>query len=221
MNELHPMMKQSLIQYYNEDRKNFHLVASMHLAGVIGLLSPLSNFFQWLTPFHILTMCVLMILPFRKDSRYVAAFCVIAVVTFLIELIGVQTGKIFGHYVYGSALGWQLVGTPLLIGPMWAMLCYSIAHGLTNLRLNQLLKALFGAGIMTLLDRLIEPIAMKIDFWNWADGIIPLQNYIAWFCISFVIIYFLLERIKFKSHPLAVWILICQFIFFGAMNVLS
>jgi putative membrane protein len=39
---------------------------------------------------------------------------------------------------------------------------------------------------MTLYDFFMEPVAMKYDFWDWKDGIIPIQNYVAWFLIALV-----------------------------------
>lgn len=38
---------------------------------------------------------------------------------------------------------------------------------------------------MTTYDFFMEPVAMRYDFWQWKNGIIPLKNYIAWFVISF------------------------------------
>src|SRR5210317_2015499 len=48
----------------------------------------------------------------------VAALVVIAG-GFAVELIGVQTGLLFGEYAYGSALGPKLMGVPLIIGVNW------------------------------------------------------------------------------------------------------
>jgi putative membrane protein len=37
------------------------------------------------------------------------------------------------------------------------------------------------------LDFFIEQNASKFDFWYWKSGIIPIQNYIAWFVIAFLL----------------------------------
>jgi putative membrane protein len=42
---------------------------------------------------------------------------------------------------------------------------------------------------MTLLDVLIEPVAIESDFWHWTNGSIPLYNYISWFFVALPIIY--------------------------------
>jgi putative membrane protein len=41
---------------------------------------------------------------------------IIAVAGFFIEAIGVNTGLIFGNYVYKTTLGWKFLETPLIIG---------------------------------------------------------------------------------------------------------
>ncbi|MFN2335752.1 MAG: carotenoid biosynthesis protein, partial [Bacteroidales bacterium] len=48
----------------------------------------------------------------------------IAVTSFLIEAVGVNTGRIFGTYTYGKALGPALWNTPVIIGLNWFLLIY-------------------------------------------------------------------------------------------------
>ena len=41
------------------------------------------------------------------------------------------------------------------------------------------------AGLLcTLMDFVIEPIAIKYDFWSWEGNEIPLFNYLTWFVFS-------------------------------------
>ena len=37
---------------------------------------------------------------------------------------------------------------------------------------------------MVLLDIMIEPVAIELDFWQWEGGNIPLQNYLMWFIVA-------------------------------------
>jgi putative membrane protein len=41
-----------------------------------------------------------------------------------------------------------------------------------------------GATIATCFDYILEPVAIKLHFWTWENGQIPLLNYICWFFIS-------------------------------------
>jgi putative membrane protein len=41
------------------------------------------------------------------------------------------------------------------------------------------------AGLLTVaFDWIMEPVAIRLDYWTWAGGDIPLQNYLAWFLIA-------------------------------------
>ena len=51
----------------------------------------------------------------------------------LAEIIGVQTGILFGSYAYGETLGLKIFGAPLVIGLNWVttvIICASIVHKL-------------------------------------------------------------------------------------------
>lgn len=45
----------------------------------------------------------------------------VMLVTLLVEVIGVATGRVFGVYRYGAVLGWKLAGVPFVIGFNWAL----------------------------------------------------------------------------------------------------
>ncbi len=110
--------------------------------------------------------------------------------TWTIEAIGVNSGEIFGAYDYGNALGLKILDTPPIIGINWAILVLGTGYWLilSSLKIkNTILFSFLGAIIMTILDILIEPVAIKLDFWHWKTQTPPLQNYLAWFLISFLL----------------------------------
>ena len=37
---------------------------------------------------------------------------------------------------------------------------------------------------MTIFDLFMEPAVIKLGYWQWLNGTIPFQNYLAWFVIS-------------------------------------
>ena len=49
---------------------------------------------------------------------------------------------------------------------------------------NTVVRAFAGGALMTVYDFFLEPVAMRFDFWDWKNGIIPLQNYAAWFVFA-------------------------------------
>jgi putative membrane protein len=196
------------------------LLIILHVAGVIGMVSPWSEEFVKLTPFHLVATFLLMIWPDRSNGQtlWVFAICVM-VGTFLTELAGVQTGLMFGNYSYGDVLGPSIFGTPLVIGINWFVLSYAIGITLSRLRLHPVLLSLLGAAVMTALDVLIEPVAIMLGFWDW-NGPVPVQNYIAWFVIAFIILLVFNYASFRKDNPYAPLTLWLQFGFFVALNAI-
>jgi len=137
-----------------------------------------------------------------------------------IEMLGVQTGLIFGSYQYGPVLGPKILGTPLMIGVNWTMLVYAAGSTINAVFKNQpiFLKSLFGAAMLTTLDFLIEPVAIMLDFWRWEHQVVPMQNYIAWFFVALPLLaaYFII--LKKTSNKVAILLLLLQFLFFGILQ---
>ena len=198
------------------------LVVLFYAVGYYGFTQPeYSGIFEKLIPFHLLLMLVLMIISHEDRNRYFWIFLITAFAAgFLIELAGVKTGLIFGEYTYGSALGTKLADIPLLIGVNWILVIYStgIVVKAVGVR-NHIMKALIGACLITTLDVLIEPIAIKYDYWSWQDIDVPFQNYIGWFIFSFLMLrFFYLMQFR-KSNFAAIVLFIMQFAFFFALNM--
>lgn len=135
-------------------------------------------------------------------------------VTFILEAYGVKTGLIFGEYSYGDVLGFKLFDVPLIIGFNWVMVmlgAISIAYTIDR---NIFLVALLASTLAVLFDMVLEPVAMKLGYWNWENNIIPIQNYYAWFAITFISTLFTgLLRLKI-SYAILDHYFIIQLIFF-------
>ena len=194
----------------------------MHLVGVAGFLSPYKAYFILITPLHLLISTALLVAnQAERNTNFTIAAVIAYLVGFWIEVVGINTGLIFGEYAYDSALGFKVFDTPLMIGVNWAMLILSIGAVFSRLNTNWIVKALIAAMAMTALDYLIEPVAIAYDFWHWKTESIPLQNYLAWLVTSFglFVVYF---RLRFdKENPLAVIVLAMQIAFFGLLNFFS
>ena len=54
--------------------------------------------------------------------------------------------------------------------------------------------------LMVVFDFVMEPAAVKLRYWTWQDGIIPLQNYIAWFLVSLFLMYIAIKRGLFRTR---------------------
>ncbi len=153
------------------------------------------------------------------------------VIGIVVEIIGVNTALLFGEYSYGNVLGIQVKNVPLIIGVNWfiVMYCCGITtHTLLQKALNKLaketathprsLKAISviidGATIAVFLDWIMEPVAVKLGYWQWKTAIIPFYNYLCWFVVSI----FLLTVFHFctfnKQNKFAIHLLLIQAMFF-------
>jgi uncharacterized membrane protein len=195
----------------------FIILPLMYLAGLIGLNLPTTaSLFQILTPFNLVASLLLLLL-FHTDWRPAfGLYCLTAFgVGFLAEVLGVHTGLLFGDYSYGTVLGWKVAEVPLTIGTNWLMLTYLCGSVVDRLPVGAFVKILLAAGLMTLLDVFIEPVAVQLGFWKWHTATIPLSNYLGWYGVSAVVfaVFYLLPFQK--KNALAPLLLLLQFLFFG------
>lgn len=125
---------------------------------------------------------------FQAKIRFLGWCGLVLVTSFLLEWLGVRTGKLFGEYFYGSTLQPQLFGVPLAIGGAWLVLLLASTAVWQRIRPANFWLSGFGiAFLMVAFDFVMEQAAPRLDYWYWPKGI-PLQNYVAWFWISFVYI---------------------------------
>lgn len=196
------------------------LIIVWYLVGIVGFLIPQGKiYFQQLTPVGmVLAAFVLMFFHEPRNLKSALAFAAVILSTFVVEAIGVNTQRLFGHYLYGPALGIQLWNTPIVIGLNWLVLvyCFSVLLKKQN---SKWYFPLLGASAMTVFDFLMEPVAGVTGMWTWQGGVIPMKNYIDWFLLSALL--FLILRI-FKvdfNNRFAGLILLMQAVFFILMNI--
>ena len=204
-----------------------------HAIGLTGILFFDKAFFIRTTPFNLLLMFVLLLWTNEEKNK---GFLVFVITCFLVgvgvEVIGVNTGLLFGNYSYGEALGIQFKKVPLLIGINWFIIIYCSGisvHTLLMRIVNKMpagsnagsptLKALSvivdGATLAVIFDWVMEPVAVDLNYWQWnGDGSIPLFNYICWFLVS-VLLLSAFHLLKFsKQNKFAVNLLLIQVMFF-------
>jgi putative membrane protein len=194
----------------------------IHTVGIVGLNSSFKDLFLLLTPLNLLISVATIYLNQNElNSPLFIASCIIYLLGFTVELVGVKTGLLFGEYNYGNTLGFKLFDIPLIIGLNWLMLIFSVGCILDSFHPSSILKSIIGAFMLVFLDFIIEPIAIKFDFWNWENGIIPIQNYVVWFLFSML---FLLIFYNFqfnKNNLIAKLLYLIQVIFFALLTILT
>ena len=178
-------------------------VAYFYLMGIIFHAVPFTRpYVLLITPYFLLVFGAIIYYTVAREKNIpVIIWSVITyLVTFAVEVVGVKTGAIFGFYRYGTVLGPKLLEVPVIIGFNWLLVIIglSILSGKIT-KIPYLAAAIVGTGSV-IFDFILEPIAIGLSYWHWEGGAVPLQNYIAWFCIAFIagLVYHLL-RMKIKT----------------------
>lgn len=203
-----------------------------HVSGAIGILfSPNRQWFVNNTPLTLLIMATLLVLTQPEKNIWFYAFAAFLFVAGVaVELIGVHTSLLFGHYSYGAVLGPKFKGVPWLIGPNWFIIIYcsgTIIHQLDEWVQTKLsadmqfppaikwVAFLSDAALLaTFFDWVLEPVATKLGFWHWQNNVIPAYNYACWFAAS-LLLAAVFRMLPFKKHnQFAVHLFIIQLLFF-------
>ena len=150
---------------------------------------------------NILLCGIVLFLAEAKQLQSIIPLTVIFIGGYLIEYIGVHTGIFFGDYQYGDALGTKLYGIPLIIGVNWYAIVVSSASIARKFSNNAYAQVIMTAILCTLMDYLIEPVAIRYGFWNWNQSDIPLSNYIWWFVFSVIFAAVYIFSSRYKNRP--------------------
>tara|TARA_B100000886_G_scaffold340426_1_gene309906 strand:- start:5096 stop:5728 length:633 start_codon:yes stop_codon:yes gene_type:complete len=192
------------------------LLFILHLVGGVALsIDSVKSIFINLTPFNLVLTFGLLIWGNDDFSlNFLKVIFILFLIGFFVEVFGVYSGVLFGEYHYGKTLGFQFLEAPLIIGVNWVLLVMSSFAVSSYFVSNSILKVVLSSIIMVLLDILIEPVAVRLDFWHWQAGTIPLQNYLMWFLVSLLMNWILIfNRFNFNVK-LGFGLLISQVLFF-------
>jgi putative membrane protein len=204
-----------------------------HAIGLVGILFFNRTFFVRTTALNLLLMFFLLVYTQQKPLKHFIILLVICIsVGIIAEIIGTQTGILFGDYKYGNVLGPTMQGVPLIIGINWFSIIYCCGVCIYSLLANIIdkltvelggvkpkLKAMSviidSATLAVFFDWIMEPVAVKLGYWQWlGSGEVPIYNYFCWFIIS-VLLLIVFHFAQFNKHnKFAVNLLLIQAMFF-------
>ena len=202
--------------------KSYFLIALLVIFYSVGLFGLTSSYRDQFLPLSFMNLAISFIILLIGRHQHSLKFYIFIIASFIIgmsaEWIGVHTGLLFGDYHYGESLGFHIFGVPFIIGINWGMLSIISATLAAYLKVNKWIKIILGALFMTLLDMLIEPVAILSDYWVW-DGPIPFSNFVTWFLIA-LFLQFLYFNLKLaEKNKVAFTLYIIQVIFFTILNL--
>ena len=202
----------------NKIRKYFiPLLVIFHLIGLALFIFAPS--FVKLTYINI-SLCGLLVFLDRSIAlKGLIAALIVVTGGFIVELIGVQSGLLFGNYTYGSALGPKFMEVPLIIGVNWLVIVLASIGIIGTLKLGAEIAAVIAGGLSTAMDYLIEPVAIRYDFWNWNGGIVPIWNYVCWFIFCTIFAYICLKWWG-NSNKTGAGLYVIWLLFFGLLNII-
>lgn len=155
--------------------------------------------------------------PSKRLSIYSG---ILLLATFLLEVIGVHTGIVFGSYKYGEVLGVKAWGVPLIITLNWLLLIISANVLAGDMTGKKVIRIFLAPILIVLFDLVMEPVAMQLNYWDWHNHTIPFKNYASWFIIALLFsVLYNVYAVTVKSLVLKAYF-ITQFVFFLFLHLL-
>ncbi len=188
------------------------LVWLFHLSAVIGSVLGHSEWFISLTPLNLGLSAALVL--FNIPRKAWLTLLIPFVIGFVSEWLGVNKGYIFGDYSYGENLGLKWQGVPWMIGVNWALLVFATHAIASRFSKSEWGIAIVASSLMVALDVLMEQCAPAMDYWQFAGGVVPLQNYLGWFSVSMAAHLLFARFMSEKKHALGVHIYFAFAFFF-------
>lgn len=204
------------------NKKQASAVLVLLILYAVGAIGSITGRWQvmHLTPINLLISTVILFAFHPVNERALLVYALVVFVCgYLIEWVGVETGRIFGSYFYGNNLGIKLFDVPLIIGINWLLLSYCSSVIISNIigNKNVVLLSAIGALLMVLVDFFIEQRAPDFDFWYWQNNVVPLQNYTAWFAFAFAFNFLFFKLHINNKNPIAPVLYLLQLLFFVAL----
>ncbi len=198
------------------------LIGILVLYYVVGIMLFLvegtRSLFGSLTPLSLI-MSFLAVLAFQPSwsPKLGLAFLTVFGLAVFVEIMGVQTGVLFGEYVYGKALGLKILDTPVMIGLNWLILVYCTTAIVNHSFKNKITRIISGAGLMVFYDLVLEYVAPVMDMWSWPTRYPGVRNFLMWYLVALVFhSLFQWLNLKIENRP-ARYLFLIQFLFFSGI----
>jgi putative membrane protein len=188
-----------LKKYWNEHQQQIliGIVAFMMLAGAVQHVFGLTYVLRLFPIFLAILTAIVLLVQDLPPRRKAAMVLIVVISGFLVELIGIHSGLIFGNYTYGSVMGYKIWGVPLTIGLTWLLVTLSAWNIVQYGKIPKAQKFILAGMLVVTLDLVLEQFAISAGLWAWSGGEIPIYNYVCWFLVGQM--YFGLYNYLFKK----------------------
>jgi len=185
--------------YFVTQKRITIFISSTYLIGLIGYIIPaIKPLMLTLTPYVLFVAGVIVLyFALKKDELKLLLWCLLVYLLIFTLEGATKSGIIFGSYNYTP--GPKLFGVPLITGFNGMIVILGAVTIAGQIDRNIFLTALLTGTLAVLFDIMLEPAALKLGYWKWNYGLIPLANYYAWFGIS-LLAAFLYDIFKIKTN---------------------
>jgi uncharacterized membrane protein len=192
------------------------MLAALYAAGIVAFSFPQTSSIarQLIWPVLVLTCLVLLAFHKKWTREFTVSVFLIAFMGFLIDVLAVKTGFIFGYFQYGSTLGFKFWETPLSLMAFWVTMVYCSRQIAEMVAKDTFVVSILAAALMLLLDYFVEPFAIRYGLWSWNEGATPLHNYMGLGISALVMQYIYCKSLKIPANKLSLVIYLIQLGFF-------
>lgn len=170
----------------------------------------------------VLLVSFVVLLCFHKkwNREFVIAILLIGACGFLLEVLAVKTGYVYGYFLFGPTLGYSFWETPVLLAAIWAGNIYTSRQIAAMIAKDTFVVSLVSAVLITLLVFFMEPFAIREGMWSWNGSSIPRHKYIGVFIAALVFQYIFSKSVKLPPNKFALPVYLIQLGFFVTMFLL-
>jgi len=210
-----------------------YIALLFHITGLIGILfTQYKDWFIQNTYLNLSLMAALLIITHpAKNKNFFIFFIATFITGFGVEVLGVNTGLFFGNYSYSDILRIKTFNVPLIIGINWFIIIYCAGmitqayenymirkineRGLIINKRMKLLSFMVDASLLAVFfDWVMEPVASKLNYWQWQNNEIPFSNYVSWLITSAILLALFRKLNQDRRNKFAVHLFIIQLLFF-------
>ncbi|MCI0448194.1 MAG: carotenoid biosynthesis protein [Chlorobi bacterium] len=179
------------------------LLIVMFPVGLFLMISDWGKQFLWTSSLFLALQAVITFIYLSRLAEIKSVITVtvlILIISFIIELLGLNTGFPFGHYSYTNVLKPFIGDVPIAISFAWFVV--SVNSVLIS---KYFLKGNFTIAVISSVfilagDILLEPFASFVNnYWVWAEGSIPIQNFLSWLIIGFIFSVLINKTLKWRD----------------------
>jgi putative membrane protein len=145
----------------------------------------LSEFF-----YFVINVVVFSFIVKNNKKKLTALFLFIILALFgiyLLQIARLNNNEIFGSFWFGGALGHKITEVPFIASIFWTIAIFSSLSLSSKIVKAGILRIFLSSLFIVIFDFFLEPVAMKLNYWQWENKAVPVSNYIVWFITSTIL----------------------------------